>query len=193
MLPAQVRASDAQRSSYTAKEADLRMALRRSYADNLTWQRAYALEIVGNALDVNKAHDRLIISQNALVNILNQYYGDDTANLLTNLFTQYTQRLSDYATIARDRGDKTAVNTQLHDNASATADAINKANMNLPQADLTTLFMAYNALLTAEVDGQAASFGSIDAAAMDATFDKAMDIADMFAFAIMKQYPSKFW
>ena len=184
---------DMTKSSYTNKEVDLKTNMRKLFSDCLTWQRIYAIEVYTLSLDSDKAKTRLSRNQDEIGNVFRAYFNDDTANQMTNLSKQSIQLIADYSNTARGGGFKNDIVTKLHDNADAVADLLSRANMNWTKADLSNVLRKYFDLLCAEIDTQSGGAGSIDANALDATFDHCMLVSDMYALGIMRQYPAKFW
>jgi hypothetical protein len=182
---------DMNKSSFSTKEVELRMTMRKLFTDALTWQRIVSVETLAGAWDVNKAQDRLTQSQADIGSVFNMFYGADSGNGVTNLLKGYNQLLIDYTNAVKSHSDKTAVVNRIYDKADEIADYLSRLNLNWSRSDLSVMLRKYSDLLTSEIDLQNASLGSIDAKALDATFDESMLMADTFAFGIMKQFPGQ--
>jgi len=181
------------KSSYTGKEMELRISMRKFFSDNLTWERIYILEALSGSLDVDKAKDRVNKNQENLGAALKPYLGDETGSQLADILKQYVQLLTDYINSVKSGSDKSFVTGKIHDNIDSEADLLSRANLSWPKADLAVLLKKYSDLLMSEIDMQNTKMGSIDQVVFDATSDQAMAIADTFSSGIMQGYPGKFW
>ena len=181
------------KTSYTNKEVDFKVSMRKILSDSLTWQRIYVLETLANSMEADKALGRLTQSENDLSNAFKPYVGDSTSAQLNDLLKQYLQVLADYISTAKSGGDKTYVIGKIHDNADSFADLLSRANMSWQKSDLSNMFKRYYDLLDAEIDSQINKIGALDTTAVDAAFDQAMTVADTLSSGVMQQYPGSFW
>jgi len=186
-------AVDPTKTSYTPKEMELRTTAREIFSQNLTWQRAVALTTIGSAGDASKAQERLMRSQDDIGNTFGTYFGDADGQQLASLLKQYAQLVADYSTSAMMHADNSLNVTKMHDTMDQIGTFLSQENMVWDKTRLSDKLKKYSDMLTAEIDLQGKSFGTIDSTTCDATFYQAMDIADTFAFGIIKQNPGKFW
>lgn len=181
------------KTSYTNKEVDLRISLRKLFSDNLSWQRIYFLEALSVSAEADKAKDRLGKNAENLANALKPYIGDEAGNQLTQALKQNIQLISDYVNAARTGADKSFTTEKMHDNLDNEADILSRANMSWPKSDLSAMLKKYNDSLFSEIDSQNSKMGQIDQALFDSTTDQALSLADYFSFGLMQGYPGKFW
>lgn len=186
-------AVSADKTSYTAKEVELKISMRRLLSDSLTWQRIFVLETLGGTMDADKALTRLTRCESDLASAFKPYMGDSTSGQLNDLLKQYLQLLSDYINTSKMGGDKTYVVGKIHDNADSTADLLSRANMSWQKDDLSNLLKKYYDLSDAEIDSQVSKLGNLDTTSVDALFDQAMSLADAYSLGLMQQYPGNFW
>ena len=181
------------KTSYTNKEVDLKINMRKLLSDSLTWQRIFVLETLAGSMEADKALSRLTKCETDLANAFKPYMGDSTSSQLNDLFKQYLQALADYISTSKIGGDKTYVIGKIHDNADSIADLLSRTNMSWQRNDLFNALKKYYDLLDAEIDTQVAKMGSLDTTAVDAGFDQAMFIADTYSLGLIQQYPGNFW
>ena len=186
-------ASAMDKTSYTGKEADLKVGMRKLFSNSLTWQRIFVLETLAGSMEADKALGRLTQCEADLAGAFKPYLGDSSSSQLNDLFKQYLLLLADYINTAKTGGDKTYITGRLHDNADSIADVLSRANMSWQKNDLSNMLKSYYDLLDTEIDAQVNKLGSLNTTAIDATFDQAMSVADTFSSGLMQQYPGSFW
>jgi len=185
---------DASKSTFSAKEMDMRTNMRELLSEYITWERIFVIETLTGAPDVAAAQTRFIASQDDICRVFTLYYGDYTGSKMNDLFKQYNQLITDYATAEKNRSGKAFINiNKLYDKVDEIANLLSMANMNWTKKDLLDQLKQYSDFLTAEIDKQGNVPGSIDAAALDATFTASMSLADTFSGGIVQQFPAKFW
>jgi len=182
-----------EKTSYTNKEMDLKINLRRICADSLTWQRVYFVEAVASGMESDKALGRFSKCEADLAAIFKPFLGDTTSTQLNDLLNQYTQMMTDYINAAKSGGDKSYITGKIHDNADSIADILSKSNMSWIRNDLTIMLRRYYDMIDSEIDTQVNKLGSLDTTVIDASMDEAMTIADYYSSGLMQQYPGNFW
>jgi hypothetical protein len=193
-LPVRASTMDTEKNSFSNKEMMLRINMRASFGNYLTWQRIFVLETLTGSPDSAKAQTRLGACQDDICGVFKTYFGDYTGNQLSDLFKQYNQLIADYTVATKNRTGKSFVGSNtMYDKSDEMATLLSNANMNWSKDELSAMFKKFTDSIVAEIDGQGNQPGVIDTAAIDATSSECLDMADTLTYGLIKQFPSKFW
>lgn len=178
----------------SAKASELKTNMRKLWEDHVTWTRNVICCLVDGLPGQDKALARLLQNQDDIGSAVKAYYGDEAGNKLTGL-------LHDHITISADvvNAAKAGDNAKLDDankrwtaNADEISTFLSSANPNWKLEDMKSMMHDHLKLTTDEAVARIKKDYDADVKAYDKVHDEILQMADMLAGGIVKQFPGKF-
>ena len=167
--------------------------MRKLWTDHVVWTRLYIVSALGDQPDATAAANRLLKNQEDIGAAVGQFYGKPAGDQLTTLLKEHITIAVDLVNAAKggDKGGQEAADKKWHDNATAIADFLSKANPNWPKATLVELMNEHLATTTKEVVARLQKNWDEDAKAFDDVYAHILKMSDALADGIAKQFPDK--
>lgn len=179
----------------TTSANELRTDLRKLWEDHGMYARNVILNIVDDLPGTNEAVERLLQNQVDIGNAIKPVYGTDAGNKLTELLKEHIILAADLLKAAKvnNETDFNTVNTKWFKNADEIASFLSTANpKNWPLDDMKKMMHDHLNLTTQEAVARLKKDYKADIAAFDKTRAELLQMSDMIAAGIIKQFPDKF-
>jgi hypothetical protein len=178
-----------------SKTLDVHAAMRKVWADHMQWTYATVDAFFHNADAVDPTLQRLLANQDDIGNAIKPFYGDAAGAKLTELLRAHINEAVPVLKAAQ-AGDAAALKKAQDDwyaNAQQVADFLTKANPDSWPASATgpALKMHIDQTTTYAVDLLKGDYATAITDYGHA-FDHMMEVADILADGIVKQFPKKF-
>ena len=173
--------------------SSLRQDMRKLWTDHVVWTRMYTIAAVADQPDQQAAANRLMKNQEDIGAAVGSFYGKPAGDQLTTLLKEHITVAVDLIKAAK-AGDKTAqdaADKKWHDNATAIADFLSKANPNWPRATLVDMMNVHLSTTTNMVVARLQKDWDADVRAYGAVYDHILMMSDALADGIAKQFPEK--
>ena len=174
--------------------AALQAAMRKLWEDHITWTRVFIISAAADLPDKDAATKRLLQNQVDIGNAIKPYYGAAAGDQLTALLKDHILISADVVAAAKanDKAKLDAANARWFANADQIAAFLSKANpKNWPEAEMKTMMHDHLILTTNEAVARLHGDWAADVAAYDAVHQQILQMADMLAMGIAKQFPAK--
>lgn len=174
--------------------SNLRQDMRKLWTDHVVWTRTYIIAAVADQPDQQAAASRLMKNQEDIGAAVGTFYGKPAGDQLTTLLKEHISVAVDLIKAAK-AGDKTgqdAADKKWHDNATAIADFLSKANPNWPRATLVDMMNTHLATTSTELVARLSKDWAGDVKAFDAVYEHILHMSDALSDGIVKQFPEKF-
>lgn len=170
-------------------------AVRKLWEDHITWTRVYIIGALAGLPEADIAAQRLLQNQTDIGNAIKPFYGDGAGDQLTSLLNDHILIAADLLAAAKS-GDTTKfedANQRWYDNANQIAAFLSAANPeNWPSSDMQSMMKSHLDLTLEEATARLNEDWAGDVAAYDKIHDEILQMADMLADGIVKQFPDKF-
>jgi len=170
-------------------------AVRKLWEDHVTWTRVYIISTLAGLPEADTAAQRLLQNQTDIGDAIKPFYGDQAGEQLTSLLNDHILIAADLLAAAKS-GDPAKfedANTRWYDNANQIATFLNGANTaNWPLSDMQSMMKSHLDLTLEEATARLNGDWSGDVAAYDKVHNEILQMADMLADGIIKQFPKKF-
>ncbi len=189
-LPAAAAGQNAQRLA----PADLRKEMRRLWEEHVTYTAFYSQAAIRGDPGASALLDRLLRNQDDIGNAVKPYYGDEAGNKLAALLRDHITIAGEVVKAAK-AGDQNALqqaNDRWNRNADDIAAFLSSANPNWPRSALQD---ALHMHLKGVTDQVVATLHQDTAAwiqAYDHNANHMLQVADILASGIVKQFPKRF-
>jgi len=178
----------------SASACQLKTAMRQLWEDHVTWTRNVILCLTDDLPGTDQAVKRLLKNQDDIGNAVSSFYGQEAGRSLTGLLYDHIKIAAEVVQEAK------AGNTQKLDDANkrwfANADEISgflsKANPNWALADMKKMMHDHLQLTTDEAVSRLKKDYDADVLAYDKVHKEILEMSDMLADGIIKQFPQKF-
>jgi hypothetical protein len=172
---------------------NLRQDMRKLWTDHVVWTRGYIIAAVADQPDQKAAADRLMKNQEDIGAAVGHFYGKEAGEQMTTLLKEHISIAVDLIKAAKagDNAAQGAADKKWHDNATAIADFLSKANPNWPRATLVDMMNMHLSTTTDEVVARLQKDWEADVRAYDRVYDHILKLSDALADGIMKQFPEK--
>lgn len=173
--------------------SNLRQDMRKLWTDHVVWTRMYIIAAVADQPDQQAAANRLMKNQEDIGSAVGSFYGKPAGDQLTTLLKEHISVAVDLIKAAK-AGDKTAqdaADRKWHDNATAIADFLSRANPNWPRATLVEMMNTHLSTTTDEVVARLQKNWDADVRAYDAVYKHILMMSDALADGIAQQFPEK--
>ena len=192
---AQTMKMDHRHKFKTAAEDELRTNLRELWEDHGIYTRNVILNIIDDLPGTNESVDRLLRNQVDIGNAIKPFYGADAGTKLTELLKEHIVIAADLlkAAKANNDADFKKVNDRWFKNGDQVATFLSLANeKNWPLEDMKKMMRDHLDLTTQEAVARLKKDYKADIEAFDKTRAELLEMSDMIAAGIIKQFPEKF-
>ena len=179
-------------AAYTAKEIELRTAMKKLLSQCLNRQRVLTGVVIYGPGSPEKPLAQLAETSDSIGKIFEAYYGPQNGAQLAGLFKQYIMLTSDYIDAAKSKGDTAAVTGRINGKADQIAALVNSGNRIRKNARLAGILKRYAASVSAEIDLQGSGQRTPDSAKYGQSFRLSAELADALATRIVRQFPEHF-
>lgn len=172
----------------------LKTNMRKLWEDHITWTRNVILCLTDGLPGKDQSVKRLLQNQSDIGNAIKPFYGDEAGNKLTDLLKSHIVIAADVVTAATS-GNTSALNEankKWYSNADDISEFLSSANPNWPLADLKMMMNDHLKLTTDEAVQRIKKDYDADVIAYDKVHDEILEMSDMLADGIVKQFPDKF-
>ncbi len=182
------------KTASVASAALLRSNMRKLWEDHITWTRNVILCLVDKLPGTEQAVQRLLQNQVDLGNAIKPYYGQDAGNKLTKLLQVHIKVAAEVvnAAAAGNTAALNKANKTWYANADEISEFLCKANPKWPLADMKRMMDDHLKLTTNEAVQRIKKNYDADVIAYDKVHNEILDMSDMLANGIIKQFPEKF-
>jgi hypothetical protein len=173
--------------------ANLHRDMRKLWTDHVVWTRQYIVSALGDQPDQQAAANRLMKNQEDIGGAVAHFYGKAAGDQTTTLLKEHITIAVDLIKAAKagDKAGQDAADRKWHDNATAIADFLSKANPNWPRATLVEMMNEHLETTTKEVVARLQKNWDEDVKAYDAVYAHILEMSDALADGIAKQFPDK--
>ena len=179
----------------TASADELRTNLRALWEDHVMYTRNVILNIIDDLPGTNEAVARLLKNQDDLGNAIKPVYGDAAGKQLTELLREHIVLAADLLKAAKvnNQTEFNNVNTKWFKNADDISAFLNTANPKYWSLDgMKKMMHEHLTLTTNEAVARIKKDYKADIEAYDKTRAEILQMSDMLAIGIIKQFPEKF-
>jgi hypothetical protein len=176
------------------KAVELRTAMRKLWEDHVIWTRNVICCLVDGLPGKDEALKRLLQNQDDIGNAIKSYYGNDAGNKLTALLHDHITISADVVLSAK-AGDNTKLdeaNKRWTANADDISTFLSQANPNWNLEDMKSMMHDHLKLTTDEAVARIKKDYVADIRAYDKVHDEILQMSDMLADGIVRQFPDKF-
>lgn len=174
-------------------QAALRDDMRALWIDHVTWTRIYLMSAIAGLPDTNAASARLLQNQVEIGDAIKPFYGDAAGDALAALLHDHITIAAEAVTAAKG-GDTAGLDdakARWTANADQIATFLAAANPNWPLADLKMMMRMHLDQTLAEASARLTADWAGDIAAYDTIVDHILQMADVLADGIGKQFPDR--
>jgi hypothetical protein len=178
----------------TSSAATLKTNMRKLWEDHVTWTRNVILCLVDELPGTDQAVKRLLQNQVDIGNAIKPYYGEAAGNKLTVLLKEHIT-ISAEVVNAAEVGNTTALNKankKWYANADEISEFLCKANPKWALSDMKMMMNDHLKLTTNEAVQRIKKNYDADVIAYDKVHNEILEMSDMLADGIIKQFPEKF-
>jgi hypothetical protein len=174
---------------------ELRIKLRELWEDHALYTRNVILNVIDDLPGTNESVARLLRNQDDIGNLIKPVYGEDAGNKLAKLLREHIVLAADLLKAAKANNDKefSAVNAKWFTNADDISAFLSTAN---PQhwklEDMKKMMHEHLKLTTDEAVARKNKDYKGDIEAYDKTRAELLEMSDMLAAGIIRQFPDKF-
>lgn len=174
--------------------AALKTNMRQLWEEHVTWTRNVILCIVDELPGTDQAVKRLLQNQVDIGNAIKPYYGEEAGKKLTALLTPHITISAEVVKAAK-AGNTAALdeaNKRWYANADEISEFLNKANPNWKLTEMKMMMNDHLKLTTDEAVQRIKKDYDADVIAYDKVHLEILQMSDMLADGIVKQFPEKF-
>lgn len=181
--------------TYTQKEVDLTMNMRKLWEDHITWTRMYIVSSVAEGQDKDVIAQRLLKNQEDIGNAIKPYYGNSAGDRLTTLLKEHITTAVEVVDAAKigDQDTLNDANKRWYDNGNRVSDFLSSANPNNWKRDETRAMLKQHLDSTGKeaadiINGNFAE-SVID---YDVIHSQILGMSDILSIGLVRQFPAKF-
>lgn len=178
----------------TVSAATLKTNMRKLWEDHVTWTRNVILCLVDELPGTDQAIKRLLQNQVDIGNAIKPFYGEAAGNKLTKLLKEHIIIAADVVNAA-EAGNTVALNKankKWYANADEISEFLCKANPKWDLKDMKMMMNDHLKLTTNEAVQRIKKNYDADVIAYDKVHNEILQMSDMLANGIIKQFPEKF-
>lgn len=172
----------------------LKTNMRKLWEDHVLWTRNVIICLVDNTPGTDEAVKRLLENQVDIGNAIKPYYGEAAGSELTKLLKTHIVLAAEVVKAAK-AGDNAKLgeeNRKWYANAEDISKFLSKANPHWPLADMKKMMSEHLKLTTEEALNRIKINYAADVVTYDKVHDEILQMSDMLAAGIVKQFPDKF-
>jgi|GEM_PF-180031 len=169
--------------------------VRKLWEDHITWTRVYIIAALADLPEADTAAQRLLQNQTDIGNAIKPFYGDQAGEQLTALLKDHILIAADLLAAAKsgDTAKFEDANKRWYDNANQIAAFLNSANPNnWSLNDMQSMMKSHLDLTLQEAVARLHQDWQGDVVAYDKVHSEILQMADMLADGIIKQFPKNF-
>ncbi|NEU32585.1 LysM peptidoglycan-binding domain-containing protein [bacterium LRH843] len=176
------------------QEVDLKSKTRLHWEQHVAWTRMTIISLVFKLPDVHFVIARLLQNATDMGNELRPYYGDNIANMYSNLIREHLLIAADLvkAAIQGDQNKVASIEAKWYANADQIAEFWSNINPYLSKEEVRKLFYNHLALTKLEAVSMITKDFKKSIEVYDKIEAQALEMADLFTNGIVKQFPRKF-
>lgn len=178
----------------TKSQLALISAMRKLWMEHAFWTKNAIDSILAGSDDTGVVVDRLLRNQDDIGNLIKPYYGIAAGNQLATLLRSHINIAGELVQAVK-AGDQTNIerlNQMWYANADQIVAFLSKANPELSEAELKTMFYKHLQQVTDIVMARASGNWAKEVMVYDAGENHLIHIADYLAQGIIKQFPARF-
>jgi len=164
------------------------------WMEHVNWTRMTIMGVVFGLPDLQFVQERLLRNATDLGNCLRPFYGDQLANRYTELIKEHLVLAAELVTAAvkGDTATATEKEKQWYRNADDIAMFLSRINPYLTTEEVRKMFYSHLALTKQEAVSMIQKDYKKDIEVFDQIEAQALEMSDMIAKAIVKQFPNMF-
>ncbi|MFJ7936880.1 hypothetical protein [Sporosarcina sp. NPDC096371] len=164
------------------------------WMEHVNWTRMTIISIVFGLPDLQFVEERLLRNATDLANCLRPFYGDTIADRYAVLIKEHLLLAAELVTAATKGDEKKAaeVERQWYRNADDIAEFLSSINPYLGKDEVREMFYMHLALTKLEAVYMIQKNYKADIEVFDKIEAQALEMSDMIACAIVKQFPGMF-
>jgi len=180
-------------SSSTAA-CNLKTDMRKLWEDHVTWTRNVILCLTDDLPGADQAVKRLLKNQDDIGNAVSSFYGEAAGKKLARLLYDHINTAAEVVKAAKAGNSQQLdeANKKWFANADEISEFLSKANPNWPLADMKKMMHDHLQLTTEEAVARIKKDYDADISAYDKVHKEILEMSDMLADGIIKQFPQKF-
>jgi hypothetical protein len=173
---------------------ELKTAMNKLWEDHITWTRNVICCLVDGLPGADQAVSRLLKNQEDIGNAIKPYYGNEAGDKLTSLLKPHITISAEVvkAAKANNKNALDEANKKWFDNADQIAEFLSKANPNWKQEEMKKMMHDHLKLTTDEAVARIKKDYDADVKAYDKVHKEILEMSEMLAMGITKQFPKKF-
>jgi hypothetical protein len=174
--------------------ATLKTNMRKLWEDHVTWTRNVILCLVDDLPGTDQAVKRLLQNQTDIGNAIKPYYGEEAGKKLTELLYAHINISAEVVKAAKagNSAELDKANKKWFANGDEISAFLSKANPNWPLVDMKMMMDDHLKLTTNEAVMRIKKDYNGDVVAYDKVHNEILQMSDMLADGILKQFPNKF-
>ena len=179
----------------TPKAAAFRADMRKLWEDHITWTRQVIVSFSAGLPDLQTGLNRLLRNQDDIGAAVSRFYGKPAGRQLSALLRQHILIAADVLSAAKENDQRRLADAQAswRANADAIARFLHRADPRFLQlGDMRSMMRKHLALTTDEAVARLTANWSADVKAYDRVHREILQMSDMIANAIIKQFPRRF-
>jgi len=178
----------------SASACQLKTAMRQLWEDHVTWTRNVILCLTDDLPGADQAVKRLLKNQDDIGNAVSSFYGQEAGRSLTGLLHDHIKIAAEVVQAAKSGNTQKLddANKRWLTNADEISEFLSKANPNWALADMKKMMHDHLQLTTDEAVSRLKKDYDADVLAYDKVHKEILEMSDMLADGIIKQFPQKF-
>lgn len=176
-------------------EVNLRMAMNKLWEDHIIWTRNVIMCFTDDLPGTDQAVARLLKNQEDIGNAIKPVYGDEAGNKLTELLKSHITIAAEVLTAAKKGDDAgfTTANQKWQSNGDEIALFLSSANPdNWKSEEMKKMMSDHLQYTTEEAVARFKKDYDADIAAYEKAHNEILEMSEMLAIGIIKQFPEKF-
>lgn len=175
-------------------EADFKAMNRLLWEEHVNWTRMTIMSIVFKLPDLEEVQARLLRNATDMGNSLRPFYGDQIADKYADLIKKHLVLAAELVTAAASGDTKTAAEKEKewYRNADEISVFLSSINPYINLEEIRKMFYTHLALTKQEAVTMIEGNFKEDVAIFDKIEAQALEMSDMIADAIIRQFPSMF-
>lgn len=178
----------------TSSQIALRNMWRKLWQEHVAWTRMTVIAAIAGSPDLNQTVERLLRNATDMGAALATYYGSDNGQVFSELIREHLALALQLVQAAKT-GDAAAaqnIEKQWYANADKVVGFLNSINPYIASAPFKSMFYEHLALTKSEAEAQLAGDYAKSSALYDQIENQALDMADVIADSIIRQFPDQF-
>lgn len=184
---------DGKKTAITENASSIHSNMRQLWSEHVIWTRNLILVLADDLPGLDQAVKRLHQNQTDIGNAIKPYYGPLAGSKLTDLLTNHINISLDVVKAAKAGNTITldSANKSWYGNADEIAVFLYSANPNWKYEDMKTMMDEHIKLTTNEALQRINKDYDADIIAFDKVYKEILQMSDMLAEGLSKQFPSK--